>query len=625
MTRTVFKLEWAPTVSPRSFPASGDWVDLSPRMEPGAQISGGRSNRFERFEPRRLTAVLNNKDRAITPGDASSPYYPNVVQDTWVRMSAIRGANTYRRFTGLVTRWKPVWGFRDRIELEAVDGSKVFSSKKLTGSAQDLEILSDAPRAYYKLDETTLTAPVVDSSGNALNGRYVGNPTLSQVDPVTDSINGAVLFDGVDDYIELPTGASFNHADMTIMCWVKVSTVGDYGLVAQEPDSELSGGVWFLELNAGRPRVFTGNNSAGAEAMSPTSIADGSWHHVAGVIDSVVGAAYIYVDGILKASQGPVPSGGASEIPKTVYIGCRQIAQGPLFQFLAGSLDAVAIFPMVLSAARIAAIYEARNGWANQLSGTRITKLADKAGWPATLRDIDAGQSMLQGRDNFNGSVLDAMTDVARSEHGVLYFRGDGTLVFRERHAILKAPYTTPVATFANFPQAGEYYYKVPEPEFDDHLLTNEVRYQREGGPEQVAVDASSRFLDRTTSENGLQNASDLEVNDLMHFRLFLFKQPFLTFRNLPVIPTVEGDDTLWSILLALEFEDRVRMIRRASGGASLADKQGHIQHITETIRGAGKWSFDYILSAAYAQNSGWWQLGVSGASELGITTRLVA
>ena len=54
---------------------------------------------------------------------------------------------------------------------------------------------------YWKLDDGTAT----DSSGNNNHGTLIGGPT-----PTTGQIGGALNFDGVDDYINVPNSPSLD-------------------------------------------------------------------------------------------------------------------------------------------------------------------------------------------------------------------------------------------------------------------------------------------------------------------------------------------------------------------------------------------------------------------------------
>jgi len=70
---------------------------------------------------------------------------------------------------------------------------------------------------------------------------------------------------------------------------------------------------------------------------------------------------------------------------------------------------------------------------AGQLSGTRINKILDQIGWPASMRDVDAGQTTLIADPGTPRTALQAMQTVEISEYGSLYVNASGEFVFQDR------------------------------------------------------------------------------------------------------------------------------------------------------------------------------------------------
>ena len=58
-----------------------------------------------------------------------------------------------------------------------------------------------------------------------------------------------------------------------------------------------------LVLNNGKPHIRFDGGTGQNYAESPTSVADGNWHHLAGVHDTDNDTIKIYVDGVLMASS----------------------------------------------------------------------------------------------------------------------------------------------------------------------------------------------------------------------------------------------------------------------------------------------------------------------------------
>src|SRR5438128_9156769 len=69
---------------------------------------------------------------------------------------------------------------------------------------------------YWKFDESTGTT-AIDSSGLGNNGTLTNGPTWT-----AGKVNGALSFDGTNDYVELPNEASFNFTNnFAVSVWMK--------------------------------------------------------------------------------------------------------------------------------------------------------------------------------------------------------------------------------------------------------------------------------------------------------------------------------------------------------------------------------------------------------------------
>ncbi len=71
---------------------------------------------------------------------------------------------------------------------------------------------------------------------------------------------------------------------------------------------------------------------------------------------------------------------------------------------------------------------------AGDLSGTRINQILDQIGWPASMRDVDAGLTTLQADPGTARTSLAAMETVTISEYGALYVDASGSFVFQDRN-----------------------------------------------------------------------------------------------------------------------------------------------------------------------------------------------
>ena len=147
--------------------------------------------------------------------------------------------------------------------------------------------LDAANKLSYRGSGTTWT----DLSGNANTGTLTNGPTFSNAN------GGCIVFDGVDDYVNVPYNAStisFPTNNATICVWYRVSTVGDgYGaLVTQR--SVTGSGIQSYMIST---RLYAdGGGTAGVS--SNTIIPNGTIAFGGIVYDKTNSLLKLYVNGV---------------------------------------------------------------------------------------------------------------------------------------------------------------------------------------------------------------------------------------------------------------------------------------------------------------------------------------
>jgi hypothetical protein len=126
---------------------------------------------------------------------------------------------------------------------------------------------------------------------------------------------------------------------------------------------------------------------------------------------------------------------------------------------------------------------------AGQLSGTRINKILDQIGWPASMRDIDAGQTTLLADPGTPRTALEAMQTVEISEYGSLYVNANGEFVFQDRAFTTSSVNATPVVFNDN--GTGIQYFNALWL-LNDVLIYNSAQITRTGGTTQTAINQAS-------------------------------------------------------------------------------------------------------------------------------------
>ena len=126
---------------------------------------------------------------------------------------------------------------------------------------------------------------------------------------------------------------------------------------------------------------------------------------------------------------------------------------------------------------------------AGQLSGARINNLLDQVAWPASMRDVDAGQTTMQADPGTQRTALAACQTVATSEYGAFYVDATGSFVFQDRALTSSSIGGTPTA-FTD--TGGEIRYFDAQWVLNDVLVYNQANITRSGGATQQTSNAAS-------------------------------------------------------------------------------------------------------------------------------------
>jgi hypothetical protein len=215
--------------------------------------------------------------------------------------------------------------------------------------------------AWWRFDESSGTA-ALDSSPNGNAGTIYGAQRVSGV------AGSALHFDGIDDYVEVPSSGSLNLGGaFTFATWILLESLaghpedvilnkeGDvvgqripYELAVLDTSSPSHSGYFGWHLSV--PGVSTDAPNVGAgwhEGGGPVPI--GRWAHLALVFDGH--EIRTYVDGVLQRTFSG--SGSVIQNTRAVRIGARG-APGPAHDFLNGCIDEVRIYSRALTNAEIA-------------------------------------------------------------------------------------------------------------------------------------------------------------------------------------------------------------------------------------------------------------------------------
>jgi hypothetical protein len=132
-TDYTFKVDF--TNGPLTALASASWTDISDRLISGS-IKRGRQFELDQFQPGGGSLVLDNVDRQLEPGYASSSYYPNLLPLRKCQLLATAPGGSARPiFTGYIVEWPPIWEQdNSEVTVTLVDAFELLAIADLTGT-----------------------------------------------------------------------------------------------------------------------------------------------------------------------------------------------------------------------------------------------------------------------------------------------------------------------------------------------------------------------------------------------------------------------------------------------------------------------------------------------------------
>jgi parallel beta-helix repeat protein len=294
-------------------------------------------------------------------------FHNNVIDNT-IQLYNFQSTNTWHNNKGEGNYWSDYTGLDDgsngRVAGDGVGDTKIPHPYIDIGAV-----------SYWKLDEES------GASASDLVGSNDG--TLEPSGPVwtTGQIGGALSFDGVDDYVVLPSIPSMN--DWSFSIWFKLSQTWDssstgvmmiYGAQGNNPDVYLQ----FSSENNGKLRFRTWDPTDNLLTTTNSWQAD-TWYFVTITYSNSEPQKKIYVNGVLEnsISASAVHTGGTD----VHIIGAYDKPSFPYF--FKGIIDEAAIWNRALSSTEIQQHYN------DGLAGIEITPDDSTAG----LWHLDEGSS----------------------------------------------------------------------------------------------------------------------------------------------------------------------------------------------------------------------------------------
>jgi hypothetical protein len=203
---------------------------------------------------------------------------------------------------------------------------------------------------------------------------------------------------------------------------------------------------------------------------------------------------------------------------------------------------------------------------AGQSTGTRIGKILDQVGFPASMRTIATGQSLCQADPATLRTSLEAIKNVEFSEQGSFYIDPSGTAVFKSRNTVVSSIATTPI----EFNQTTGIPYTNLVFAFDDKLIINQASIQRYGGTAQFAQNAASvtRYFPHQYSAQEL--VIDTDANALNIAATYVATRAETTIRIDQMTVDLLDTDVPTDTMIGLDYFDVVKITNVQPDGSTI-------------------------------------------------------
>ncbi|MBR9680561.1 MAG: LamG domain-containing protein [Candidatus Altiarchaeota archaeon] len=218
--------------------------------------------------------------------------------------------------------------------------------------------IHDSAVSYFSFDEASGTTidDLTTSNDGVLNGYKDGAVHGSSW--ATGKYDGALSFDGVDNFINVTHASGFDVVNITVSAWIKTSEGGaPHNPILSKYVTHNSVGGYYLRLRFGQIGFLVSNGTTYGDKWGGSLVNDSLWHHVVGTFNGTF--VQVYLDGSSAWDPDSWPNVLANPtVPFRVGRGGTVYDNSLYFN---GTLDDVKIFNRALNSTEVASLYQNQN------------------------------------------------------------------------------------------------------------------------------------------------------------------------------------------------------------------------------------------------------------------------
>lgn len=234
--------------------------------------------------------------------------------------------------------------------LSAADVLNLYNAGATTANPTIKTVSRNGLVGYWSLDDGTSTK-ATDFSGNGNTGTLTNGPLWT-----TGKRGRAVLLDGSDDFIDIPSATIFDNPYVTVCAWASPTVDTNSQEVVSRRNQTGENSSWRLGTgNTNGEWRFEAINSGGTtgSAQSATGFRLNEWQHICGVFNG--STVRLFTNGSQAASSAL--SGTLDPISRNINIGTRNQGSGLGVLKFNGRVDDVRVYSRVLAPDEIQTLY----------------------------------------------------------------------------------------------------------------------------------------------------------------------------------------------------------------------------------------------------------------------------
>lgn len=520
-------------------------------------------------------------------------------------------ARVRTRFGGFAEGWPVPARSLGEAPVELVDGFGLLSAAEIPdGSPFEATIRSLGPVNYWKLTDAQGSDDVADYGSSPTTGHAIGGAPDVLGSPGIDAGSDAtaLALDGFDTsgYVDVSglEGSDWS----TLVALLKPTAPGNKrGIILDTPDRIVAIASSVDAVPGALLAIDRGSNG---DRMTAPLTADVG--HVV-VIRRTGAAAFTFeIDGqaVADASTSSLSSGNGVVGSRIGWSASTLEESLTLEAGYKGTIQHLALFDRVLSSAESGAVASGAGVWIGDTIDSRLDRLLDLAGWPASERDLDPSEVGTLGAGTVGTDALEDARTLERSEFGAFYQTPDYVARFRSRYATVTDPRSTAVRyTFTD--EAGTQRFRFDDLELAPQgiWIRNRVTVGWLGGSITVEdPDSITAYGPREHSVDTILTTA-AQAQSLGELILARFAEPVVRVSSLSL--DLAAEPIGWEPVLDLEIGDRVRVVWTPGNVGDPIEVEGLVDGIKVTA-GDGVRTARATLYLSGAYDLELWRWGVS-------------